>query len=1000
MEGRLSTGGRIDRSKVLGFTFNGRPYHGFLGDTLASALLANRVKIIGRSLRYHRPRGILGQGAEEPNAIVQIGVGARTLAACRATQTELFEGLLAKTVNGWPSLGFDLFALKDIFSRVLTPSLSYKTFMWPRKLWPWYEHRIRQAAGLGITPSEPDPDRYDKHYAHCDVLVIGGGPAGLSAALEAGRRGARVLLADEQVEFGGRLLDQRDVINDRPALEWVTATVSELSSLPGVQLRTRSTVLGYYDHNYLAILERVTDHLANPNGLPRQRLWRVRARQVVIATGAFERPLVFHNNDRPGVMLASAISSYVNRYAVVPGSRAAVFTNNDSAYQTALDLQNAGIAVAAIIDLRQQVSGALPARAEGRGVEVFKGHTVLDVHGAGGVQGIQIARADSNRTPVDGSSRRIHCDLLAVSGGWNPAIEMHCQSGAKARYDADKGCFVPGISVQAERSAGSCGGIFSLRDCLLEGIAAGASAAQAVGFGGEAWLVPPPSTTALAEEPLQPIWVAPSSFPLGRGAKQFVDFQRDTSVADLVLAARENYRSIEHIKRYTLLGFGTDQGKVSNVNGIGVVAQYLGTDLQAVGTTTFRPPFSPVTFGALAGRDIGALFDPVRKTPFHEWHVQAGALFENVGQWKRAWYYPRPGEAIEDAVRRECLATQSGVGVLDYSTLGKIEVKGPDALKFLNLVYTDDKGRLKVGRCSYGLMLTEEGMLLDDGVTARLAEDHFYLTTTSGGAVRVLAWLERWLQTEWPELKVYITSVTDHWANIAVNGPRSRELVSELCTDIDLSPGSFSYMSFREGTVAGVPARVFRISFSGELAYEINIPANLGCVVWDALFAAGEKYNITPYGTEAMHVLRAEKGYIIVGQDTDGSVSPVDVGMGWILANNKDFLGRRSLMRPEMLRPDRKQLVGLSTEDPAEVLPEGAQIIEQPSISIPTSMLGHITSSYFSARTGRSVALALVKGGRSRMGQIVHVPRIDGRVVRTIISKPVFYDPDGSRQNV
>jgi sarcosine oxidase subunit alpha len=699
-------------------------------------------------------------------------------------------------------------------------------------------------------------------------------------------------------------------------------------------------------------------------------------------------------------MLASAISAYINRYAVLPGSRAAVFTNNDSAYQTALDLLDQGSAVAAVIDLRPTVSGELPNAVKARGAEVLAGHSVLDVKGAKGIRAIQIARTDAKGSAIASSCRWIDCDLLAVSGGWNPAIEMHCQSGAKARYDATKGCFVPGVTVQAERSAGACNGAWSLSDCLREGLAAGVSAAQAAGFGGTVGFVSPPVVAEFVEQPVQPVWIAPSLLPLGRGAKQFVDFQRDTSVADLALAARENYQSIEHIKRYTLLGFGTDQGKVSNVNGIGVVAQVLGTEIQSVGTTTFRPPFTPVTFGALAGRDVGALFDPVRKTPMHEWHVKAGALFENVGQWKRAWYYPLPGESMADAVRRECIAIQNGVGVLDYSTLGKIEVRGPDALKFLNRIYTDDKARLKIGRCSYGLMLTEEGMLLDDGITARLAEDHFYLTTTSGGAARVLAWLERWLQTEWPQLKVYLTSTTDHWANIAVNGPRSRDLISELCNDIDLSPVAFPFMSFRYGTVAGVPARVFRISFSGELAYEINVPANLARVVWDALFAAGEKYGITPYGTETMHVLRAEKGYIIVGQETDGSVSPVDAGLAWILAKNKDFLGKRSLARPEMLRPDRKQLVGLATGDPAEVLPEGAQIVDQPLLSIPTPSLGHVTSSYFSARTGRSVALALVKGGRAQMGKTVHIPRLDGRVVRATVTSPVFYDPEGKRQNV
>ncbi len=720
----------------------------------------------------------------------------------------------------------------------------------------------------------------------------------------------------------------------------------------------------------------------------------------MIASGAFERPLVFHNNDRPGVMLASAVSSYVHRYAVAPGSNAAVFTNNDSAYQTALDLRDVGVGISGIFDLRPKSSGELPARAKALGIPVFDGYSVVDVEGSNGVRRIRIARVDAANGSTAASSHWVPCDLLAVSGGWNPSIELYCQSGGKAQYDPENACFIPGTSVQPEHSAGACRGIFSLRDCLLDGIAAGAKAAREAGYGGSIHLVAPPSIPEIQEQPLHPVWVAPSPFTLGRGPKQFVDFQRDTSVADLALAVRENYQSIEHIKRYTLLGFGTDQGKVSNVNGIGVVAQYLGTDLPAVGTTTFRPPFSPVTFGSLAGRDVGTLFDPVRQTPLHGWHVEAGALFENVGQWKRAWYYPQTGESMEDAILRECLATQNGVGVLDYSTLGKIEVRGPDALKFLNFIYTDDKSRLKAGRCSYGLMLTEEGMLLDDGITGCFGDNHYYLTTTSGGAARVLAWMERWLQTEWPELKVSLTSVTDHWANIAVNGPHSRALISEICRDIDFSPSAFPFMSFREGTVANIPARIFRVSFSGELAYEINVPANLARRVWEALFSSGKKYGITPYGTETMHVLRAEKGYVIVGQDTDGSVTPMDAGMSWILSKKKDFLGKRSLMRPDMLRTGPQTISRFVHRRPNEVLIEGSQIIDQSSVSIPMPMLGHVTSSYFSARTGRSIALALVKGGRDQIGQSVYLPRLDGRVVQATITNTVFYDLEGKRQNV
>jgi sarcosine oxidase subunit alpha len=997
---RLRQGGRIDRNRPLNFTFNGRPMQGFQGDTLASALLANGVTVVGRSFKYHRPRGIVASGAEEPNAIVQLGSRGRTLPNYRATQVELYQGLDASSVNSWPSLEFDLLAVNGRLSRFLPAGFYYKTFMWPRSLWKTYEHFIRKSSGLGVAPSEPDPDRYDKRHAHYDVVVIGGGPSGLAAALAAGRAGAQVLIADDHPEFGGRLLDLESRIADAPAVSWVDETVAELKSMPEVMMLARTTVFGYYDHNFLGMLERVSDHLGPvPGRMPRERLWRVRAKQVVIATGAFERPLVFHNNDRPGVMLASSVSAYLNRYGVAPGSRVVIFTNNDSAYATAGCLAEAGVGISAIVDARTSLRRELVSAVADRGIDLLSGRAVLDIRGSKGVRSVEVAPIDSTSSRVTGSSRWIDCDLVAVSGGWSPALDMHCQSGAKARFDAKKSCFVPGQSVQAERSAGACNGAFDLSSCLQEGNAAGRAAARDAGFDassvGSIPVVPEPP-----ERPIQPMWIVPSRFPLGRGAKQYVDLQNDTSAADLQMAVRENYCSIEHVKRYTLLGFGTDQGKISNLNGIGIVAQCLGTDIPSVGTTTFRPAYSPITFGALAGRDTGTLFDPARKTPIHDWHVQAGAVFENVGQWKRPWYYPLAGEQMHDAVKRECLAVKNAIGILDYSTLGKIEVQGPDSAHFLNMIYTNDKTRLAIGRCQYGFMLNEDGSILDDGITSRLAEHHYYLTTTTGGAARVMAWLERWLQTEWPELKVYLTSVTDHWANISINGPRSRNLLAGLSSDIKFSGADFPFMAFREGHVAGIAARVFRVSFSGELAYEISVPASYGRAVWETLIEEGRKYDITPYGTEAMHVLRADKGYIIVGQDTDGSITPVDLGMNWILAKDKDFLGKRSLSRSATAAPGRKQLVGLLTEKPNEVLDEGAQIVDGPVITIPMPMFGHVTSSYFSARVGRSIAFGFVKGGRKRFGQTVYVAGFDGSTVKATITRPVFYDPEGSLQNV
>ncbi len=997
---RLESGGRINREGPVSFQFNGRTYQGFEGDSLASALLANGVDVVARSWKYHRPRGVIGHGAEEPNALVQWGTGAETVPNARATQVELFDGLLAASVNCWPSVDFDLWSLTSRFARLLPAGFYYKTFMWPRSFWHKYESVIRRASGFGVSPREPDPDDYVKRNTHCDVLVVGAGPAGLAAALSAARAGARVILADEQSEFGGNLLGSSEEIDGASGAAWAAGVIAELAETDGVRLLARTTVTGYYDHNFLVACERLTDHL--PKGKrkgPRERLWRIRAKQVVIAAGAFERPLVFSNNDRPGIMQASSVSTYVNRYAVRPGKRAIVFTNNDSAYRTALDLKAAGVVVAAVVDPRGEPKGELPQRVRDAGIEIIGGSVVVDTHGKKRVSGVDVMALSGTGDAVQGSVRHIECDLVAMSGGWSPTIHLHSQSGAKVRYDDTLACFVPDQSVQAERSAGAANGTFALTACLKEGAQAGAAAARAAGVGA-ATPIPAPTTEELVEQPIQALWLVPGRLPAGRAPKQFVDFQNDVGAADILLAAREGYHSVEHVKRYTAMGFGTDQGKLGNINGLAILAQALGNDIPSTGTTTFRPNYTPITFGTVAGVERGDLFEPVRKTALHEWHEENGAEFEDVGQWKRPWYYPKPGESLHDAVNRECLATRNSVGIMDASTLGKIEIHGPDAAEFLNRIYTNGWLKLGIDRARYGFMLGEDGMVLDDGVTVRLAEDRFYMHTTTGGAARVLSWMERWLQTEWPELKVYMTSVTDHWVTAAVVGPNSRKVVSAVCDGIDFSAEAFPFMSSREGTAAGVPCRVNRISFSGELAYEVNVRADYGRHLWEALMAAGRSYDITPYGTETMHVLRAEKGFVIVGQETDGSVTPIDLGMDWIVSKQKDFIGRRSLSRPDSVRTDRKQLVGLLTDDPKAVLPEGGQIVNDPRAPKPVPMEGHVTSSYFSATLGHSIALALVKGGHTRHGDKVHVPLADGRVLGATITKPVFYDPEGARQNV
>ena len=779
---------------------------------------------------------------------------------------------------------------------------------------------------------------------------------------------------------------------------WVQKMVEALEKWPEVMLLSRSTVTGYHDHNFLVINERRTHHLSNPASLmSRERMWRVRAKQVVLATGAIERPLVFADNDRPGVMLASAVSVYMRRYAAVPGRSLVIFTNNDSAYRVVHDAIDAGVVVKGVVDLREDGVSAAADAARSAGVPVYLGHAVTAVKsGFRGVKGINISRLSADGRSVVAHKGAIECDILAVSGGWNPTCHLHAQSGGRPVFHEANACFLPGVSVQAERSTGACAGEFDLALCLVRAVEVASEALRQVGI--DPVTMDTPSTAQHNEAPLRALWSIPGDRVMPSG-KKFVDYQNDTTEADIRLAAREGYRSIEHVKRYTALGFGTDQGKLGNVNGMAILADALGQSPGAIGTTTYRPNYTPVTFGAIAGRAVGeTLFDPIRRTPMHEWHVENGAVFEDVGQWKRPWYYPLPGEDREKAVSRECLATRQGVGILDASTLGKIEITGRDAAELLDRIYTNAWKSLSVGRCRYGLMLGEDGMVMDDGVTSRLSEYRYLMTTTTGGAAHVLNWLERWLQTEWPELEVFLTSVTDRWSVTSIAGPKSRELLESLCEGIDLSPEAMPFMSFCEGRVAGIGARVFRISFSGEVAYEINVSADQGLALWRAVMEAGQHFGITPYGTDAMHVLRAEKGYVIVGQDTDGSVTPIDLGMDWIVSKKKDFIGKRSLFRADTARDNRKQLVGLKTEDATVVLPEGAQLVNGFSSSRPVPMVGHVTSSYFSATLGHSIALALIKGGRARLGGTVYAPLLDGQLIKATITEPVFYDSDNLRQ--
>jgi sarcosine oxidase subunit alpha len=993
---RLADGGRIDRARPVRFTFDGTDFGGFAGDTLASALVANGVHLMGRSFKYHRPRGLVSTGSDEPNALVGVGRDeAHYTPNLRASQVELYDGLIAESQNRYPSLHFDLGGINDRFAPLLPAGFYYKTFMWPAGGWKrFYEPRIRAMAGLGRSPKAPDADRYTQRFAHCDVLVVGAGPAGLAAVEAAASRGARVMLCDEQAEFGGSLLsDPHATVDSMPASAWIARIIQAIGRWDRVTMLPRTTAFGYFPHNMIGLVERVTDHLADPAAnLPRERLWQVRAKEVVLATGAIERPLVFPDNDRPGIMLSGAGRSLVNRWAAKPGERAVIFTADDAAYGAALDLARAGVTISAIADLRPRADGPLPEAARKAGLPVRTGAAIVGTRGRLRVSAARIGGIDADGRV--GAAETVVCDHILMSGGFTPAVHLFSQSRGKLRFDPASQAYLPGESAECERSAGAARGVFDLGSVIADGYAQGDAAASQT-----------PSSPRRPEPRVTPASKACEPGHLGATphnrnpafVKAFVDFQNDVTAKDIKLAVREGFQSIEHVKRYTTSGMATDQGKTSNMNTLGIVSEALGKAIPDIGHTTFRMPYTPVSFGALAGASRGALFDPVRTTPIHGWAARHDAIFEDVSLWKRARYFPRPGEDMHRAVARECKAVRAGVGVFDASTLGKIEVVGPDAATFMNRMYTNAWTKLEPGRTRYGVMLREDGFVMDDGVVGRLSHDRFHVTTTTGGAARVLSMMEDYLQTEWPELDVWLTSTTEQWAVIAVQGPDARKVIAPLIEGIDLSPAAMPHLSVREGRVCGAPTRLFRVSFTGELGFEVNVAADHGAAVWEAIVAAGAPFGITPYGTEAMHVLRAEKGYIIVGQETDGTATPDDVGLGWAVGKTKpDFVGKRSLARASMARADRKQLVGLLTDDANTVLEEGAQIVADPAQPKPMTMLGHVTSSYWSPTLERSIALAVVRGGRARIGRTLYVPMPD-RVIAAQIVDPVFYDREGVR---
>ena len=1000
---RLAQGGsRIDRTKKVHFSFDGKQFTGFAGDTLASAVMANGSKLFGRSFKYHRPRGVVGLGSEEMNALVGVGDGSRHEPNLRATQVELFDGLQAVSQNRWPSLSFDIGSLNSKFSRIIPGGFYYKTFMWPQRFWKHvYEPIIRKSAGLGKAPEGRDPDSYENIHVHCDVLVVGGGLAGLTAAKAAAASGAKVILADENPYLGGIGDLIAGSIDGACVIDHAKAVAQHLVAAENVHVMTRATVVGHWHHNYLMIFERVADHdpALLASGTPRHRLWKVRARQVILATGAIERPIAFANNDRPGIMLASAASAMVERYGVSPGVNGIVFTNNDNAYLTALGLKKAGIAVR-VVDSRARAEGSLIARTQAEGIEVSMGSVVSAVEGTLGVTAARVAAYRKGQGRVI-SERKIPCDFIAMSGGFNPALHLWCHNGGKIRFDDSLQSFRPDRHHDAMQAVGAANGTMDVATTLAEAHAAGEAAAKAA-------LPKAKSAKFKASEVMEPtraalesIWFAPATGKYNEGNKHFIDFQNDVTVADLELAQREGYESVEHTKRYTTFGMATDQGKTSNLNGLGVLSEATGKSIPEIGITTFRPPYTPFSFGSIAGVLTKNLFLPIRRTPIYQWHVDKGATFEPVGQWRRAYTYTGAGEDKHASINREILAVRHKVGLLDASTLGKIEIKGPDAAEFLDRMYTNMFSTLKVGRCRYGLMMNELGFLTDDGVTVRLAEDHFLMHTTSGGADRIAAWLEEWLQTEWIHYKVFVTPVTEQWAQFAIAGPRARNVLAKLGADFDLSHDGFPHMSFKEGKLGGYPVRVYRISFSGEQSYEVATPSNMGRGLWNAILDAGKELGIEPYGTEALHVLRAEKGFIVIGDETDGTTTPIDVGLDGLVSKKKaDFIGRRSLEQSYLKGPNRKQLVGLLTEEPTDVLPDGAYAVKHVKDKPPMEMIGQVTSSYHSPTLERSIAMALILNGRARMGETLSFPIEGGKVIRAKIVDPVFYDKEGARQNV
>ena len=992
-EFRIPAGGLIDRNKEISFIFNGKKYTGYKGDTLASALLANGVHLIGRSFKYHRPRGIIAAGVEDANGKVQLYKDSITEPNVNVTEVELVEGLRIESQNCWPSVNFDVGGINNFFNRFFPAGFYYKTFMWPKSFWYHvYEPFIRKAAGMGKASLDPDPDRYEHQYEHCDILVVGSGPSGIASALSAAKNGARVILAEDKARFGGSLLTDNVTIGNKNGDEWVEDSISELKSMPNVIVKKRSQVFGYYDHNMLVMFERCKDHLSDPEPYtPRQRLWYIRAKHVLISTGSIERPLIFANNDRPGIMLATSAREYLKVYGVLPGKKPIIFTNNDTAYETAIEFKTYGIDTI-ILDTRKSSDAGVVIEAKNIGIEIKFNHGIANTAGYKKVKSATIGELTESKDGYKNLTT-IPCDSIFVSGNWTPTVHLASQSGNKLKYEKETDTFLPDQSRQKETVTGSANGSFTLKESLADGFKKGYQLSDEITKNGRETSIP------ISDEkdfgPHDKFWCMP--LPDNKHHKRFVDFQNDVAVSDIQLAVREGFRSIEHVKRYTTLGMATDQGKTSNLNGLQLVSDLEKKIVPEVGHTTFRPPYTSVTIGTIIGREVGKNYRATRKSPIHEWHEKNNAVFVDAGLWLRPRYYKRGNETLQEAAKREALNVRQNVGICDVTSLGKIDIKGRDSAEFLNRVYTNAFLKLPVGKARYGVMLREDGMVFDDGTTTRIAENHFHMTTTTAQAANVLSHLEYYLQVVWPELDVNVVSTTEQWAGAAIAGPKSRELLQCLFPHDDMSNEGFPFMGFKELKFKNTSARVFRISFSGELAFEVNVMSDYGNEMWNEIISLGKDFGIQAYGTEALSTLRIEMGHV-AGSEIDGRTIAYDLSLDGMLSQKKDFIGKRSLNRKAFTEDDREKIVGVVPIDKKTSIPEGSYLVENAKASFPNPKLGHVSASCWSVEYDNPFSLAIIKDGKNKKGEkLFAVSPLKNKIIPVEIVSQHYVDPEGKR---